>query len=271
MNPITQVFGTSIGKKYLMALTGLGLVAFVLIHMVGNLQIFLGPDAINAYAYKLHSLPPVVLWGFRAGLLLLIVVHVWTAIMLTRENRAARKVAGEIKPVQATYASRTMPITGFILLFFIIFHILQFTVRVVPEDYNATVPYVPTEIGYNTIEVFDVFTMMVAGFSSWWISAFYLLGMGLLCLHLTHGVSSMFQSLGFRNESTRYNLNRLALAYGWVIFLGFASIPAGVLVSTKGGPALVDMDHYNTIVEQVRSEMAHSEEDPDAGPIALHD
>ena len=222
---------SSLIKKYLMALSGGVLVAFVLVHMLGNLQFFGGPEAINAYAYKLHSLPPVILWGFRLFLLLSIAIHVWVAILLTRENRAARPQRYKVKArVQASYASRTMPMTGLILLAFIIFHILHFTVRVVPENYNKTIASAKIMHNGNEIETFDVYSMMVTGFSNWGVSLFYLIAVGLLCIHLSHGVSSMFQSVGLRNQRWRVTLDRVALAYGWCIFLGFASIPIAVLI-----------------------------------------
>lgn len=262
MNPLAQVFGSSIGKKFLMAVTGFILVGFVLVHMIGNLQIFLSPEAINAYAHHLHTLPAPVLWGFRAFLLLTVIVHVWVAIVLTRENRAAKRALAPTRRVQASYASRTMIMSGLILLSFIVFHILHFTVRVVPENYNETVGYVATPVGHDSIPSFDVFTMMVAGFSNPLISLFYIIGMGLLCMHLTHGVSSMFQTLGVRNEGSRYTLNKAAATYGWIIFLGFASIPAGIMVSQYTAVDLVDMEHYDAHrgVVTDKHEMAHAQE-----------
>ncbi|MCH2074314.1 MAG: succinate dehydrogenase cytochrome b subunit [Puniceicoccaceae bacterium] len=226
-----------------MALTGLVLVFFVLGHMLGNLQIFLGPDAINAYAYKLHEvLPPSALWAVRLFLLVCITVHIWMAVLLTIENRRARPLAYlKKRPVQATYASRTMRMSGFILFAFIIFHIAHYTVRTVPGMlYNESnvldltkVPLVKDGRAVvkegETVPTFNVYDMMVDGFEVWWVSAFYIIATGLLCLHLTHGVSSMFQTIGLRNQLWRQRLDRLALIYGWVVFLGFAIIPAAVL------------------------------------------
>ena len=125
---------STIGRKILMALSGLTLVFFVMGHMLGNLQIFLGPDVINAYAYKLHHvLPSSALWGIRLFLLGTIAVHLWAAVTLTLDNRKARPQGYlENKVVQASYSSRTMRMSGIILLAFIIFHIAHFTVRIVP-------------------------------------------------------------------------------------------------------------------------------------------
>ena len=230
----------SLVKKYLMALTGLVLVLFVMGHMLGNLQFFLGADAINEYAYHLHNLPghPVSLLAIRLFLGVCLVVHVWMAILLTMENKAARPDSyATTNPITATYAARTMPITGLVLLFFVIFHILHYTVRVVPEDYNATISTVPLTLqaGLPPVQQFDVYAMMVVGFSKPIVSLFYLLAVGLLCMHLTHGVASMFQSVGLRNQIWRQRLGAVAMAYGWIVFLGFASIPISVLAGVGSG------------------------------------
>lgn len=223
----------SLVKKYLMAVSGLVLALFVLGHMIGNLQIFLGPDAINAYAYHLHNLPgkPYSLWAIRAVLLLCLVVHVWMAVLLVRENRQARPDTYRVKKSEvASYAARTMPVTGVLILGFIIFHILQYTTRVAPEDYNVTIGTMVLDLGHGiTTEAFDVYAMMIKGFSSVLISGFYIIIMALLCMHLSHGFASMFQSVGLRNESWRYKLVALAKVYGWVVFLGFISIPIAIL------------------------------------------
>lgn len=222
-----------------MALSGLVLVLFVLGHMLGNLQIFLGPDVINAYAYKLHHVMPVaMLWGIRLFLLVCIAVHLWAAISLTLDNRRARPQGYDVnRSVQMTYAAKTMRMSGVILLAFIIFHIAHYTVRNVPGmEYNeqlAEVPLVkngePVIKEGEVIMTFNVNNMMVSGFQVWWVAAFYILATGLLCLHLTHGVSSMFQTVGLSNQLWRRRLNRFAWVYGLVVFLGFAVIPVAVL------------------------------------------
>ena len=237
---------STIGRKVLMALTGLILVLFVLGHMLGNLQIFLGPDVINAYAYKLHHVMPVeMLWGIRLFLLACIGIHIWAAISLTLDNRKARPQGyGLNKSVQATYAAKTMRISGIILLAFIIFHIAHYTARTVPSmEYDQQIEDVALVKNGDVVlkngapvMTFNVNDMMIAGFEVWWVSAFYILATGLLCMHLIHGVSSMFQSVGLRNQLWRKRLDRLALIYGVVVFLGFAVIPvasmAGMLKKT---------------------------------------
>ncbi|MEM8550117.1 MAG: succinate dehydrogenase cytochrome b subunit [Verrucomicrobiota bacterium] len=247
MSTAKKVLLPSLVKKYLMAGSGLVLVLFVLGHMIGNVQFFGPPEMINAYAYKLHHLPghPYTLWAIRLFLLACVVVHVAMAVLLVKENQAARpqKYANQGFR-KADYASRTMPMTGLIVLAFIIFHILQYTVRVVPEDYSVTIGEapIPQKYGLAPIEYFDVYAMMAKGFSSIGVSVFYIIAVGLLCVHLTHGVSSMFQSIGIRNESWRKRLHAFALAYGWVIFLGFASIPASVIFFGHGKAYLAEKE-----------------------------
>lgn len=248
MNALKQLLTSSLGKKYIMAITGLYLVLFVFGHMVGNLQIFMGPEAINAYAHKLQSLPAPILWGFRLSMLLAVGIHVWAAVALTLENRTARDPKTPVSRIQATFSSRTMRATGVVLLVFILFHILHFTVRSI-FDYSA----LPMALIHGDEPVFDVFSMMVGGFSKWWVSLFYTVSMALLCLHLSHGVASMFQTVGLRNERYRYGLNRAASVYGWIVFLGFAVIPVGVFVSLNSGLELIDETHYNRAIAEARA------------------
>lgn len=233
----------SLVKKYLMAASGLVLVLFVLGHMLGNLQIFIGPEAINVYAYKLQTLPPPVLWGIRLFLLGCVVVHVWMAILLTIENRQARPDRYHNQRMRAaSYSARVMPMTGLIILAFIIFHLLHFTVQSIYPEYKDLY------WDWNGTMIHDVSAMMIVGFSVWWVSLFYIIATGLLCSHLSHGVSSMFQSVGIRNEKWRYRLDRVAVVYGWVVFLGFAAIPVAVLAGILPMPELTVIDHAEALL-----------------------
>ncbi len=208
-----------------MAISGLVLVLFVLGHMVGNLQIFLGPDAINFYAYKLKSLG-LVLWVVRFALLVFVGIHIWAAVMLTIANRRARPDTYQRQDVSAaSFASRTMRWSGVILLSFIVYHILHYTALITNPEYANMKTTISGVEGLHH----NVYGMMVAGFQNPLISGFYLLSVALLCLHLVHGVSSMFQSIGIRNERWRYRLNKFAWAYGVFIFVGFAAVPLAVL------------------------------------------
>ena len=213
----------SLVKKYLMAATGLVLALFVLGHMLGNLQIFAAaPGPINHYANFLQSLGEI-LWAVRLFLLACVVVHVWMAILLTLENRRARPVGyQQDATVQASYASRTMIWSGLIVLAFIVFHLAHYTLQVVHPIFQSL------EYADNGRRMHDVFAMVLVGFSYPAVAGFYVLAIGLLCVHLSHGVRSMFQSLGVRNEKWRYRLNGIARAYALIIFLGFVAVPLAV-------------------------------------------
>lgn len=231
MKHMWTLLTSSIGRKYLMALTGVALTGFVLVHMVGNLQFFLGKDALNAYAHHLQTLPLPVLWGFRLFLLACVSVHVFVGVWLKVENYLARKKGYAVEqPVQATFSSKTMIWTGLILFAFVAFHIVHFTVRVFPEKYRETVPLTVMHSGHGEEEVFDVHAMVVKGFSKPWVSVFYIFAMAALCLHLSHGASSMFQTIGFRNQHWRALFDAGAVVYGWLIFLGFISTPVAVMM-----------------------------------------
>jgi len=198
-----------------MALTGLVLAGFVLGHMTGNLLMFKGPEAINTYAAWLHA-NKGLLWGARAVLIISVFAHIWVGIQLALENRASRDGGPAAEATRrATLASRTMPYSGVVILGFAVFHLLHYTFRTVA-------------LGGATFGD-DVYKMLIAGFSNKPVSYFYIISMLLLCLHLSHGVSSVFQTLGLRNERWRARLDALALVYAWIIALGFISIPLAVL------------------------------------------
>lgn len=232
MKIITNVFQSSLGKKYVMAVTGCGLFLFVLGHLVGNLQIFLGPEAINRYGFLLQSNPEII-WPARLGMLAMIALHIWSASALTIENRAARPVAyGQYNPVGSSYASRTMLMSGLIIFTFIIYHLLHYTVQMkainlTGQDFRGFMEALPGQVPN---ERHDIYKMVLTGFSNVWVSGFYVLGMALLCLHLSHGVSSLFQSLGLKNQAYRAALDNLARGVAVLIFLGYTSIPAAVLL-----------------------------------------
>ena len=226
VNFLNHIFNSSLGKKYIMAVTGFVLFLFVIGHLVGNLQIFLGPEAINRYGHFLQTNPELI-WPARLFLLLMVGLHIWSAVKLSRENRAARPVAyAEYQPVGSSYASRTMLMSGLIVLVFVIYHLLHFTVQM--QYVNLTgrsfLGFVDPEKRH------DIFKMMVVGFNNVWVSGFYVLGMALLCLHLSHGASSMFQSMGWKNQAYGPLLDRLAYWVAGLIFLGYCSIPVAILL-----------------------------------------
>ncbi len=242
------MFASSLGKKYLMALSGIVLVGFVFVHMAGNLQILMGQEKINAYAHALQSLPLPILWGSRLFLLLAVVVHAVTAYQLVKENRAARPNRNDVEKTQrAGIASLKMGLTGSILLAFIVFHLLHFTIRTIYPEYSEMMTTVGSP---DTNEIHDVYSMVLAGFQHTWISVFYVVAMFLLCGHLAHGVSSAFQSLGIRSENWRVKLELAAKAYAWVIFVGFSIVPLLVLAQNWG---MISLFEINAGVETLAS------------------
>ena len=208
-------YQSSIGKKWVVALTGLVLVGFVIGHLVGNLQIFLPADYINTYAQKLQALGPF-LWLIRLFMLTAFGLHVVNTIELVKENRAARPARYEVERTKrATKASLTMIISGLILLAFTLFHIAHFTVRAIPlPDIDAVDP-----LGRH-----DVHRMMISSFQKVWVSGFYLISMALLCMHITHGFQSVFQTLGLRTRRLAPLFDVTSVGLGWFLFLGNAAI-----------------------------------------------
>ncbi len=198
-----------------MALSGLVLASFVLGHMTGNLLMFKGPEAINAYAAWLHD-NPGLLWGARIVLILSTIAHIWTGILLTLENRAAREGGPAVDATrQASLSSRTMPYSGVVILAFLVFHLLHFTFR---------------QLALGGVDFGDnVYKMVIAGFAQPAVAIFYIVSLILLGLHLSHGISSVFQTLGLRNERWRSRLDGVASLYAWILVLGFVSIPLAVL------------------------------------------
>jgi succinate dehydrogenase / fumarate reductase cytochrome b subunit len=206
----------------IVAATGVVLILFVIGHLLGNLQIFLGPDWINGYAKHLRDLGPL-LWLIRAFLLLCVLAHIYYTIRLAIENRRARPQNYRRKDiVKASFASRHMVMSGIIVLAFIIYHLLQFTFRATDPRF-ATLPMDP--LGH-----YDVYSMMVLGFSSPLVSGFYIFAMFLLCLHLSHGSSSFFQSLGLNDQKLAPRLAWTGRVFAWLLFIGYSSIPAAVLL-----------------------------------------
>ena len=222
MNILVRAYSSSLGKKYVMAITGLALFIFVIGHMAGNLQIYLGREAINNYAAFLKS-KPGLLWTARLSLLAIVVMHIVAALQLVAVNsdaRPAKYATG--KPVAASYASRTIFVSGLVIFAFIIYHLMHFTFGVTnPEFMSLKDPIDPLH--------HDVYGMMVRGFSNPYVSGFYILSMAFLCLHLSHGVASSLQSLGIRNQSNVTAIHRTARIAALIVFLGNISIPISIL------------------------------------------
>jgi succinate dehydrogenase cytochrome b subunit len=215
-------FRSSVGKKFVVAITGVILIVFVLGHLLGNLQIFLGPDWINSYAEHLRELGPF-LWVIRAFLLINVLLHIFYTISLALENRRARPERYAKKEhIKATFASRSMALSGLVVLAFILYHLAHFTVRVTDPRFLL--------LKADPLNRYDVYSMMVYGFQNYFVSGFYVLGMFLLALHLSHGSSSFFQSLGLNDKKLAPRLATAGRVLAWLIFAGYVSIPVAVLL-----------------------------------------
>ncbi len=226
MNPYTFFWKSSIGKKWLVALTGLVLIGYVFGHLAGNLQAFAGPARLNAYAEFLHSMPGL-LWVVRLFLLACVFLHIAATVKLAVENRAAKPEAYKRRAyVHATIPARTMLFSGVTVLCFIVFHILHLTLRTTDSRFRVAAE------GGRLLNEHDVYTMLVLGFDPHGIglavSIFYLLGVGLLCVHLAHGFSSLLQTLGINSKKTMTPFTTGGRILAGLIFAGYASIPLGV-------------------------------------------
>lgn len=213
MNAPLALLRSSIGRKVIMAVTGVALFGFVLAHMAGNLQAFAGPTKLDEYGAALRRVP-AVLWTFRLGLLAIAILHVWAAASLTLASRGARSLGYRaLTPQDSTYASRSMRISGVVLLVFIVYHLLHLTLGSAHPD------FVEGAVTHN----------VVAGFNVLWVTCFYFLAMACLGLHLWHGVWSMTQTFGLAHP--RYDALRenAATAFTLFVVLGFLAVPVGVL------------------------------------------
>jgi succinate dehydrogenase / fumarate reductase, cytochrome b subunit len=216
-----SIYRSSLGKKFVMAITGIILFGFVFAHMVGNLKIYQGREHLNEYAHFLRVVGgPVfgnsqLLWIMRLVLIVSVVLHIVAAYQLTRMSKRSRPVGyARRRDVQATYASRTMRWGGIIILLFVIYHLLHFTFGVAQAGFRRD----------------DVYQNVINGFSVWYISFFYILAMLALGMHLLHGLWSMFQSLGLNNRRWNGLLRGFAMVFAALVVLGNASIPVAVLI-----------------------------------------
>lgn len=210
--------------KALMAVTGLIMIAFLLMHMYGNLKMFLGAESFNHYAEWLKGeiLYPLVpkgwfIWIFRAFMVVSILLHMYAAGSLwARANRARGTKYVKTKRLQETYAARTMRVGGVILVLFLVFHLLQFTTQTVTIGYSG--------------HPLDPYSAVVASFSVWWVVLAYLLWVGVVCLHVRHGFWSAFATLGANvSPGARHVLNVCAWVVAGLIFAGFMIMPISVL------------------------------------------
>jgi succinate dehydrogenase / fumarate reductase cytochrome b subunit len=210
---VARFYDSTIGKKAVMAVTGAVLFGYLIVHMLGNLQVFLGPEVMNHYAETLHANLPL-LWGVRIVLLVSVLLHTWAALQLSALKNAARPVA-YVKPanVQATTGSRTMMLSGPVIALFIIGHLLHLTTGTLHPQFVELRAY----------------ENVIYGFSNPIASLLYIVTMILVGFHLSHGIWSMFQSLGFSHPRYTPIIKKVAAVFSWVLIAGFISVPVAVL------------------------------------------
>jgi len=230
---------SSIGKKIVVALTGAYLVIFLAGHLVGNMLIYQGSEDFNHYAEFLHSmLHGWGIWAFRITMLVALALHILATVQLTAANRAARPNRYQHDATMvAPRSSRIMVWSGLTILVFFVFHILHYTVRVQDElqllaDFKQN------------------WAMTIAGFQNLPVVLFYILAIGLLCSHLSHGVGSIFQTLGLRSKKTAKGIALFSKAYALIIFVGFISIPISVYFFGLGEK---EMEQTKAAVEAAHS------------------
>ncbi len=243
MSLVRNIFCSSLGKKYIMALTGLALIGFLTGHLVGNLQVFSHPDKINGYAYFLQHLGPA-LWAVRGGLLAIVALHIWAMTALTLENVQARPVKYGVKRfIEASWASRSMRWTGFIIAAFLVYHLMHFTIGsksgfFTGESFKSHIAEYTMQGDFHLfglpilaagVKVHDVHTMMVLGFQNVFVSLFYIVAVTLLGIHIWHGFESAFQSLGLRTSRWGSFLRGATRLFAACYILGSIAIPAAVL------------------------------------------
>ena len=218
LNRGTRFYEATIGKKVVMAVTGVILFGYVLGHLLGNLQIFLGAEALNSYAHFLHS-HEGALWAARVVLLASVVLHIVASVQLWALNNKARPVPYVRKQdVPTSYAARTMKWSGPIIAAFVIFHVLHLTTGDIVPLYPETAPNSP-----------DAYDNVITGFQHPAITIFYIVAVLLLSMHLYHGLWSMFQSVGVSHPRYTPRLKRFAAIFAIFVAVGYISIPVAVV------------------------------------------
>jgi succinate dehydrogenase / fumarate reductase cytochrome b subunit len=220
MDWLRSYLSSSIGKKHIVAITGLLMAIFAIIHMLGHLIMFAGQEAYDTYAHNLQSMGALK-WLVRGGLFAILMAHFFSALTLNAANNQARPVKYiKFVPIRTTAYARYMVATGLAMFVFLLFHILHFTVQVIPNQYFDTLD----AKGFP-----DVYDAFVSAFTNPVFLVTYVLAMLFLCMHLAHGVSSAFQSLGWKHPKYDSLITRLGPALGIILFLGFITPPLATI------------------------------------------
>lgn len=221
MNKFVQFYSTTIGKKFVVAISGVAMIGFLIMHMIGNFKAFSGENKLDSYASFLREFGQelfgygTLLWIARIILLLCVLAHIVTIILLTKQNRAARPIQYQNKKTRATsISSKMMVVSGFLLLVFIIVHLAQFTLgwfRPTPFEYGK------------------VYSNISQAFAVSWITLFYVFMMFVVCMHLYHGIWSFFQTMGLDNPDRNKHLRTIAVVTSIGLFIGFSIVPIAFL------------------------------------------
>jgi succinate dehydrogenase / fumarate reductase cytochrome b subunit len=215
-----QFFYTTIGKKILVAITGLFMIVFLIAHLAGNLEIYSGPKALNDYSAFLRTMPKI-LWSLRIILLLALITHVYLTISLSRLSNNSRPVGYALKTVRkASISSRTMMLSGLTVLAFVLYHLSHYTWGIVDPELMGLVDEQGRHNTYN---------MLVMGFSSPIVCGFYILAQVLLAFHLSHGFSSTARTLGVKDPDLYQKIRIGGIAFSGIVALLYISIPCSVL------------------------------------------
>jgi succinate dehydrogenase / fumarate reductase cytochrome b subunit len=228
-----QLLTSSIGRKVVMAITGQAMVMFAVIHLLGNSSIFGWLNGgINAYADHLHSMPLPIIIGFRLVMLALVCIHIWFGIQLTIENRGGRPQQYAVKFNQkATFASENMIWTGLLILAFLVYHLLHFTFQVTNPETAAVKNLVPL----HGSMVPNVLGMVSSGFKSFFGSFIYAGALVVLFLHLSHGIQSFFQTMGWSCDKSQPIIVKAGTLVALGLFLGYVAIPLSIFVGILKG------------------------------------
>jgi succinate dehydrogenase / fumarate reductase cytochrome b subunit len=210
---VARFYESTIGKKAIMAVTGLVLFGFLIAHMLGNLQIFLGPAVMDHYAETLHSTVEV-LWPVRIILAVSVILHIWASISLSKVKRDARPVSYvKHTNVTSSWASRSMMLSGPIVALFVVYHLLHLTTGTLHPNF----------------EPLHAYENLVAGFAVVPVAIIYIVVMIFIGFHLSHGIWSMFQSIGFSHPRYTPAIKKFAAIFSWILIAGFISVPLAVL------------------------------------------
>ena len=217
---------SSVGRKVLLSITGLMMILFVVLHLIGNSTIYF--HLLNAYSEHLHALPALI-WAYRVFMLTVLSAHIFFSIQLTLENSEAKPLAYVCKRnLSATFASRNMIWTGTIIGIYLVYHLLNFTVQVINPEFAA-------RQHADALGRPDVYEMVVRNFQNFFISVSYIFAMTALALHLAHGIQSLFQTLGLNSEKTVPLIIKAGAITAIILSLGYISIPVLVLTGVLKG------------------------------------